>query len=349
MSEPISLEILQEQNNTPLETLVIAASEHLVISEPEPEPEPITVVEPEPIVVAEPEPIVVAEPEPIVVSEPEPIIVAEPEPEPEPALQIEDKVPKIVFIVPYRDRLQQQQFFASHMSVILEDIPRHEYKIYYVHQNDTREFNRGAIKNIGFLAMKNKYPDDYKNITFVFNDVDTMPFSKNFLDFETTAKNVKHFYGYTFALGGIVSIKGGDFDTALGYPNFWAWGYEDNMLQKRVLKAGINIDRTQFYPIMDKNIFQMKDGITRVVNRGEFDRYVNDTQEGWHSIDALQYTIDETSGFIDVTAFETGSNEQKELTRIYDTREGPRPYKSLQVMPLLGSRGRARPTMQMRM
>lgn len=258
-------------------------------------------------------------------------------------------VPKLIFIVPYRDRLQQQQFFSAHMNVILEDMPKQDYEIYYIHQMDTREFNRGAMKNIGFLAMKNKYPNDYKNITFVFNDVDTMPFSKNFLSYETTAGIVKHFYGYTFALGGIVSVNGGDFEKIMGYPNFWTWGYEDNLLQKRVSNAGIQIDRTQFYPIMDKNIFQMKDGITRIVNRGEFERFVSDTSEGWQSITGLQYSIDENSKFINVNAFDTGFQEKKELTRLHDLRNGSRPFQSGNLMQMNSARGRSKPKMSMRL
>ena len=258
-------------------------------------------------------------------------------------------VPKLIFIVPYRDRAQQQQFFSAHMNVILEDIPKQDYEIYYIHQADAREFNRGAMKNIGFLAMKNKYPNDYQNITFVFNDVDTMPFSKNFLNYETSAGVVKHFYGYTFALGGIVSVNGSDFEKTLGYPNFWTWGYEDNLLQKRILSAGIEIDRSQFYPIMDKNIFQMKDGITRIVNRGEFERFVADTTEGWQSITRLQYSIDDSTKFINVTAFDTGFQEKKELTRVHDLRNGSRPFQSANLMAMNSGRGRAKPKMSMRL
>ena len=52
------------------------------------------------------------------------------------------------------------------MSFILEDCD--DYEIYFSHQCDARTFNRGATKNIGFLAIKEKYPNDYKDITFIY-------------------------------------------------------------------------------------------------------------------------------------------------------------------------------------
>ena len=235
----------------------------------------------------------------------------------------------MVFIVPYRDREQQQKFFSQQMKAVLEDMKPEEYKIYYIHQNDKREFNRGAMKNIGFLVVKQKYPNDYKNITLVFNDVDTMPYTKNFLNYETTKGVVKHFYGFTYALGGIVSMKAGDFERIGGFPNFWAWGYEDNLLNKRVLSSNLTIDRTQFYNVMDKNIFQMKDGLARLVNRGEFDRYLSETNEGWHSIQSLEYNINEETGFVDVSNFYTGIISNPKENKIHDLRNGSRPFGGL--------------------
>jgi len=242
---------------------------------------------------------------------------------------VNSSVPNTIFIVPYRDRQQQQLFFDQHMKNIMQDIPSSQYKIFYVNQNDNRDFNRGAMKNIGFLAVKDLYPNDYKDITFVFNDVDTMPYTKNFLDYTTIRGIVKHFYGVQFALGGIVSMTGADFELCGGFPNFWSWGYEDNMLNKRVINAGLIIDRSQFYPLMDKNIFQMKDGLTRIVNRNEFDRYTSDTKEGWHSIRSLNYVVNDDTGFINVNWFETAVTPNPKQNTIHDLRTGSTPFKGI--------------------
>jgi len=238
-------------------------------------------------------------------------------------------IPKLIFIVPYRDREQQQKFFDRHMrTTVLENMSVDDYKIFYIHQCDSRSFNRGGMKNIGFLYVKDRYPDDYRNITLVFNDVDTMPFTANFLPYDTTQGVVKHFYGYDFALGGIFSIKGGDFERVNGFPNFFLWSMEDNAICQRVLNtAGLRIDRSNFYKIMDKNILQCKDGLERVVNRKEFDRYQQKTTEGIRSIRDLEYNVDESTGFINITRFNTGFEENKQFSKVHDLRQGSIPFK----------------------
>ena len=323
---------------TVLEPVVETAPEPVVETAPEPAEETPVETAPEPVIETAPEPVI----ETPVETATEPVIETPLETAPEQVVETPvetapdregasggtygSDIPDLIFIVPYRDREQQQKFFSQQMKVILEDIPENKYKIYYIHQNDKREFNRGAMKNIGFLMVKNKYPQHYKNITLVFNDVDTMPYSKNFLNYYTTPGKVKHFYGVKFALGGIVSITAGDFEKIAGFPNFWAWGYEDNLLNIRVLNAGLNIDRDQFYALMDKNMFQMKDGLERLVNKGEFDRYLNNTTEGYHTISRLQYIIDETTGFVNVNHFDTGITSNPEQNKIHDLRNGNKPF-----------------------
>jgi hypothetical protein len=234
--------------------------------------------------------------------------------------------PQLVFIVPYRDREQQLAFFRRHMSYVLEDYDPSTYDIVIVQQCDTRDFNRGAMKNIGFLAMKDKYPDDYQHMTFVFNDVDTMPFTKNFLNYPTTQGIVKHFYGWTFALGGIFSITGADFERSLGFPNLWAWGFEDNMMQDRVTQLGLTIDRNQFYPIADKNIFQFSDNIIRTVNRTEFDRFQQKTHDGLTTL--RNVNIQHEDGFVNVYGFDCETPNRPELNIIHDLRAGNVPFKN---------------------
>ena len=205
-------------------------------------------------------------------------------------MSAEDKIPKRIFIVPYRNRVQHKFFFSKYMSYILED--KDDYEIYFSHQCDARTFNRGAIKNIGFIAAKNKYPQHYKGITFIFNDVDTIPFTKIF-DYETTHGVVKHYYGFKYALGGIVVMKGADFEKTNGFPGFWGWGMEDNVLQKRCEAVGLTIDRSVFYNIGSPEILQLFDGISRIISkkdpwRGEHD----DGVDGLRTISQLKYTID---------------------------------------------------------
>jgi len=225
-------------------------------------------------------------------------------------------VPKLAFIVPYRDREQQFTLFKRHMTYILEDFDPNEYLVFFIHQCDNRSFNRGALKNIGFLIIRELFPSDYRDITLVFNDIDTMPYMKNFLNYHTTLGSIKHFYGVKSTLGGIVSITAADFEKMGGFPNFWSWGFEDNALQDRAEKYNIHVDRNEFYQIGDKNIIQLVEGLKRWINRTEIIRYTKNTPEGWHTIKALKYILDIDNRFVvaNINDFMTGNEEN--ITKI---------------------------------
>jgi len=195
--------------------------------------------------------------------------------------------------------------------VVMSDyVKNKDYAIYFVEQKDTRPFNRGAIKNIGFLAIKYKYPLHYQNITFVFNDVDTIPHKKNVLDYKTTHGTIKHFYGFTFALGGIFSITGADFERIGGFPNFWGWGCEDNCIYDRALQHGVYVDRSTFFKIGDMNILHIYDGVVRNICRKEaYSAKMKSTTETVFTVRNLsfEYTATNENGDngVDVLYFDT--------------------------------------------
>ena len=188
----------------------------------------------------------------------------------------------------------------------MEDVPADDWTYYFVNQTDTRPFNRGGMKNIGFLAMKYRYPNDYKNMIFIFNDIDTLPYNKNVLDFNTRHGIIKHYYGFKFALGGIFSVTGEDFEKTSGFPNFWAWGGEDNLIHTRAIQVGIQIDRTVFFSIGDMNILQFADGLKRLICRDELATTLQaDNIDGITTIKNLNYQIVDETHMIDVTTFDT--------------------------------------------
>ena len=201
----------------------------------------------------------------------------------------------------------------------MEDYDNSNYEIYFCHQNDERPFNRGAIKNIGFIAMKEKYPEHYKNITFIFNDIDTMPATKNLLDFNTYKGVIKHYYGFEFTLGGIFSIKGEDFENIGGFPNFWGWGFEDKCIYNRAINNKVIVDRNNFYKVGDINILHIIDDPTKILTRKDCWR-IDENADTVKNIYKLSYKISNIEKnifsnkfIIDINYFECSYDVNKEL------------------------------------
>lgn len=239
--------------------------------------------------------------------------------------QYNSSIPKIVFLIPYRDRDNQKKWFIKNIERLANIIPFFE--VYFIHQNDNRIFNRGAMKNMGFLHIKNKYPHDYKSITLIFHDVDTFPKSSLLLKYSTHEKIVKHFYGFQHTLGGIVSIKGKDFETINGFPNYWGWGFEDNVFQDRCLKYNMKIDRKQFYKINDKNIHHFQDERFKIFNAKNMERV--QTDKSLHGIKTLSnYKLKEehlTSDYIfmvHVSGFDCEHDPTTENFQTHDLAKG---------------------------
>lgn len=236
-------------------------------------------------------------------------------------------IPTKVFIVPYRDRKANRAEFLHRMTTELLVDETEPYEIYFAHQCDSRPFNRGAMKNIGFLAIRTKYPNDYKNMTFIFHDVDTYPAKKGLIDYTTRPGVVKHYYGFTYALGGIFAIKGLDFEKSGGFPNFWGWGLEDNTIQKRCLAVGLEIDRSIFYPISDTvNIIRPYDGYIRIMSNRDVLIYRHEYIDNFNDIRNLKYLFDQGKTLnnvfmLNISSFDCIMDSNDTVYSEYDVRK----------------------------
>lgn len=147
---------------------------------------------------------------------------------------------KYSFIVPYRNREEHlQQFIQRFISFNLNE----NYSFYFVHQCDEELFNRGAMKNVGFLEASTINPDSL----FIFNDIDMLPTYLGSIEYDTPLGTVRKPLGFNLEnLGGICCFYKSDFEKVNGFPNYRGWGVEDVTILKRVQKANIPININKY-------------------------------------------------------------------------------------------------------
>ena len=179
--------------------------------------------------------------------------------------QTKNIIPEKIFIVPYRNREPHKMVFNLVMKEILGNS---NYQIIYIHQKDKRPFNRGAIKNIGFLYVKTQFPLHWKKITLIFHDIDCLSYKKNQFSYDTTPGTVNHLFGFKHTLGGIFAIKGEDFEKTSGFPNIWTWGLEDNILWERAKASNLNVNYDEFLHAQNdtEKIISLWHGWNRLLN-----------------------------------------------------------------------------------
>jgi hypothetical protein len=152
-------------------------------------------------------------------------------------------MPKLIVVVPYRNRKENLKAFLPNITKHLEGFNL-DFGIMIVEQTDRKPINRGALHNIGFLENQSY---DY----FVFHDVDMVPINKDCqYDFPIKPTHIASFveqFEYKFSadyFGGVCIFNQKDFRLINGYSNhYWGWGGEDNDLNLRVLYKGLSWDR----------------------------------------------------------------------------------------------------------
>lgn len=115
-----------------------------------------------------------------------------------------------------------------------------------------------------------------------------------------------------------------------GFPNYWAWGGEDNLIHERAKQFGLTIDRSNFFTIGNNNILQFADGIKRLICRDELATSIMpNNSDGLSKLTNVKYAIYFDTHWVDVTEFDTFihytqlSFEEQSLDKVSKIRVSP--------------------------
>jgi len=154
-----------------------------------------------------------------------------------------DYAQRLAIVVPYRNRADHLARFLPHITAYFERDKLDcaiRYSVHVVEQLGTAAFNRGAVKNAGFLLTREKV--DY----VCFHDVDYLPLWADYSFVRQPTRLIWHGLepepDRAAFLGGVVAFNSADFERVNGYSNdYSAWGYEDDDLRERCRRAGLEI------------------------------------------------------------------------------------------------------------
>ncbi|XP_069116837.1 beta-1,4-galactosyltransferase 4-like isoform X2 [Argopecten irradians] len=157
-------------------------------------------------------------------------------------------VGRTAVILPYRNRKKHLLQYLYHVlpKLIRQQI---DFTIFVIEQNEGSTFNRGMIRNIGFVEVMKYGQYD----CFIFNDVDTVIEDDRNV-FYCNPSAVRHLMSgldrhnyrmpYFSLVGGIIGFTPEQFKKINGYSNlFFLWGAEDDDLYRRIIAEDLMIER----------------------------------------------------------------------------------------------------------
>jgi hypothetical protein len=163
---------------------------------------------------------------------------------------------KYNFIIPYRNRKEHLDEFIKRFTEMLKDKDI-DAQFYIIHQINSSEFNRGAMKNIGFLEVCKNRPDGL----FIFHDVDTYPVYWGSIQYEAKKGEFRRpvMNSSPENLGLICSCWKEEFEKTNGFANYWGWGSEDGALYYRAKKLGILINENNMVDYINTKLVVNKE------------------------------------------------------------------------------------------
>ena len=144
---------------------------------------------------------------------------------------------KLGVIVPYRNRYEHLLKFKMAIQAKLYEakIP---YELIVVEQDDTANFNRGKLLNVGFIEAE-KLGCDY----VCFHDVDMIPQKVDYSYCDHPVHLATQDIPFDEYFGGITMFPVEDFKKINGFSNkYWGWGFEDDDLLWRCKMKGIMLN-----------------------------------------------------------------------------------------------------------
>lgn len=133
----------------------------------------------------------------------------------------------LTIVIPFSQDRENQ------LKELLPQLPEHTKVIVVEQLNKEIGFNRGLMKNIGFLYSHTDY--------VCFHDVDYIDINVDYTEVETpTSLANYHLSNYNF-FGGVVLMKSEHFNKCNGYSNlYFQWGLEDDDLLRRLRNEGLD-------------------------------------------------------------------------------------------------------------
>jgi hypothetical protein len=208
---------------------------------------------------------------------------------------------RLNIVIPYRNRADHLNKFVPLVRAYFardkldREIP---YRVLVIEQEHGLPFNRGALKNVGFVLGRNE------SAYTCFHDVDYLPvwadYSYPRIPTSIVWYGANHTIDHTLEtfFGAVVLIDNKQFSMVNGYSNsYWGWGYEDDDLRNRFGSAGIRIGRRKgtFQPLPHDNEGYRTNGDPTAISRVNGQIFMESWKSGSNArrdgLDSLVYEV----------------------------------------------------------